>query len=54
MSLVLWVIIGSVVVIFGLLALAPLMLESVPEKKSAPPRLRLIEGGKSNFDQDAA
>jgi hypothetical protein len=54
MNLVLSVVIGSVVVIFALLALAPVVLDSVPEEKSAPPRLHVIEGGKSGIHQDAA
>ena len=54
MNLLLSVIIGSVVLVFAILALAPLFLSSSIEEPVTQPRLRLIEGGKSDVHEDAA
>ncbi len=53
MSLVLSGIIGLVVIVFAVLAFAPLLLEeSAPA--ATPPQLRVIEGGKAIDVPDAA
>ncbi len=54
MSLVLSIIIGFVVVVFAVMALAPLLLSAVPPPRETTPMLRVIEGGKSDHYQDAA
>jgi hypothetical protein len=53
MDVIVFLVVGSVVAIFALLAFAPLVLDPVPEETPSP-RLRLIEGGQSDVHQDAA